>query len=75
MTPKTVFGKPSIEVPLVHLPVFIQRFCSRCLRVVISKSMRLRAAAADHKIFEKSTDHYFPEIFHYLNTGWDEAVR
>ena len=69
MTPKTVFGKPSIESPLVHLPVFIQRFMLRCLlRVVIGKYEDYGLPKPDHKIFEKHPT-ISTEIFHYLKHG------
>ncbi|MEO6656343.1 MAG: NAD(P)-binding domain-containing protein [Pyrinomonadaceae bacterium] len=69
MTPKTVFGKPSIESPLVHLPVFIQRFLLRVLlRVVIGKYEDYGLPRPDHKIFEKHPT-ISTEIFHYLKHG------
>ena len=69
MTPKTVFGKPSIESPLVHLPVFIQRFLLRCLlRVVVGKYSDYGLPRPDHKIFEKHPT-ISTEIFHYLKHG------
>ncbi len=69
MTPKTVFGKPSIESPLVHLPVFIQRFLLRCLlRIVIGKYEDYGLPKPDHKIFEKHPT-ISTEIFHYLKHG------
>lgn len=69
MTPKTVFGKPSIESPLVHLPVFIQRILLRCLlRVVIGRYEDYGLPRPDHKIFEKHPT-ISTEIFHYLKHG------
>ena len=69
MTPKTVFGKPSIESPLVHLPVFLQRFLLRgLLRVVIGKYEDYGLPKPDHKIFEKHPT-ISTEIFHYLKHG------
>lgn len=69
MTPKTVFGKPSIESPLVHLPIFIQRFLLRCLlRVVVGKYEDYGLPRPDHKIFEKHPT-ISTEIFHYLKHG------
>ena len=69
MTPKTVFGKPSIESPLVHLPVFIQRFLLRgLLRVIVGKYSDYGLPQPDHKIFEKHPT-ISTEIFHYLKHG------
>ncbi|MFM9904581.1 MAG: flavin-containing monooxygenase [Pyrinomonadaceae bacterium] len=69
MTPKTVFGKPSIESPLVHLPVFIQRLLLRLLlRVVVGKYSDYGLPEPDHKIFEKHPT-ISTEIFHYLKHG------
>lgn len=69
MTPKTVFGKPSIESPLVHLPVFLQRFLLRgLLRVVVGKYSDYGLPNPDHKIFEKHPT-ISTEIFHYLKHG------
>ena len=69
MTPKTVFGKPSIESRLVHLPVFLQRFLLRfLLRVVIGKYSDYGLPKPDHKIFEKHPT-ISTEIFHYLKHG------
>ena len=69
MTPKTVFGKPSIESPLVHLPVAIQRLLLRILlRVVVGKYSDYGLPQPDHKIFEKHPT-ISTEIFHYLKHG------
>ena len=69
MTPKTVFGKPSIESPLVHLPIFIQRFLLRgLLRIVVGKYEDYGLPKPDHKIFEKHPT-ISTEIFHYLKHG------
>ena len=69
MTPKTVFGKPSIESPLVHLPVPIQRLLLRVLlRVVVGKYSDYGLPKPDHKIFEKHPT-ISTEIFHYLKHG------
>lgn len=69
MTPKTVFGKPSIESPLVHLPVSVQRFLLRILlRVVVGKYEDYGLPRPDHKIFEKHPT-ISTEIFHYLKHG------
>lgn len=69
MTPKTVFGKPSIESPLVHLPIAIQRLLLRfLLRVVIGKYSDYGLPKPDHKIFEKHPT-ISTEIFHYLKHG------
>lgn len=69
MTPKTVFGKPSIESPLMHLPVSIQRFLLRSLlRVVVGKYSDYGLPRPDHKIFEKHPT-ISTEIFHYLKHG------
>ncbi|MEO6051858.1 MAG: NAD(P)-binding domain-containing protein [Pyrinomonadaceae bacterium] len=69
MTPKTVFGKPSIESPLVHLPVFLQRFLLRgLLRIVVGKYEDYGLPRPDHKIFEKHPT-ISTEIFHYLKHG------
>ena len=69
MTPKTVFGKPSIESPLVHLPVAIQRLLLKVLlRVVVGKYEYYGLPKPDHKIFEKHPT-INTEIFHYLKHG------
>ena len=69
MTPKTVFGKPSIESPLVHLPVAIQRLLLRILlRVIVGKYSDYGLPQPDHKIFEKHPT-ISTEIFHYLKHG------
>ncbi|MEP6946083.1 MAG: NAD(P)/FAD-dependent oxidoreductase, partial [Acidobacteriota bacterium] len=69
MTPKTVFGKPSIESPLVQLPVFMQRLLLRIvLRVVVGKYEDYGLPRPDHKIFEKHPT-ISTEIFHYLKHG------
>ncbi len=69
MTPKTVFGKPSIESPLMHLPISIQRFLLRgLLRVVVGKYSDYGLPKPDHKIFEKHPT-ISTEIFHYLKHG------
>ena len=69
MTPKTVFGKPSIESPLMHLPLSIQRLLLRLLlRVVIGKYEDYGLPKPDHKIFEKHPT-ISTEIFHYLKHG------
>jgi len=69
MTPKTVFGKPSIESPLMGLPLFVQRFLLRCLlRVVVGKYEDYGLPRPDHKIFEKHPT-ISTEIFHYLKHG------
>ena len=69
MTPKTVFGKPSIESPLMHLPVSIQRLLLRLLlRVVVGKYEGYGLPRPDHKIFEKHPT-ISTEIFHYLKHG------
>lgn len=69
MTPKTVFGKPAIESPLVHLPVFLQRILLRGpLRVIVGKYSDYGLPQPDHKIFEKHPT-ISTEIFHYLKHG------
>ncbi len=69
MTPKTVFGKPSIESPLVHLPIFLQRFLLRgLLRVIVGKYEDYGLPRPDHKIFERHPT-ISTEIFHYLKHG------
>ncbi|MEP6788125.1 MAG: NAD(P)-binding domain-containing protein [Acidobacteriota bacterium] len=69
MTPKTVFGKPSIESPLMHLPLSIQRLLLRILlRVVVGKYEDYGLPRPDHKIFEKHPT-ISTEIFHYLKHG------
>ena len=69
MTPKTVFGKPSIESPLMHLPLSLQRLLLRVLlRVVIGKYEDYGLPRPDHKIFEKHPT-ISTEIFHYLKHG------
>ncbi len=69
MTPKTVFGKPSIESPLMQLPVFIQRALLRVLlRVVVGRYEDYGLPRPDHKIFEKHPT-ISTEIFHYLKHG------
>lgn len=69
MTPKTVFGKPSIESPLVHLPVSVQRFLLKILlRVVVGRYEDYGLPRPDHKIFEKHPT-ISTEIFHYLKHG------
>ena len=69
MTPKTIFGKPSIESPLVHLPVPIQRLAIRAiLRIVIGRYQDYGLPTPDHKIFEKHPT-ISTEIFHYLKHG------
>ncbi|MEO7673594.1 MAG: NAD(P)-binding domain-containing protein [Pyrinomonadaceae bacterium] len=69
MTPKTVFGKPSIESPLMHLPLRVQRLLLRLfLRVVVGKYKDYGLPKPDHKIFEKHPT-ISTEIFHYLKHG------
>jgi hypothetical protein len=69
MTPKTVFGKPMIESPLMQLPVSIQRLLMRViLRVVVGKYQDYGLPIPDHKIFEKHPT-ISTEIFHYLKHG------
>jgi cation diffusion facilitator CzcD-associated flavoprotein CzcO len=69
MTPKTVFGKPAIESPLMGLPVSIQRFLLRILlRVVVGKYEDYGLPKPDHRIFEKHPT-ISTEIFHYLKHG------
>ncbi len=69
MTPKIVFGKPSIESPLMHLPLFLQRPLLRLLlRVVVGKYSDYGLPKPDHKIFEKHPT-ISTEIFHYLKHG------
>ncbi len=69
MTPKTVFGKPSIESPLMHLPLPLQRLLLRILlRVVVGKYEDYGLPRPDHKIFEKHPT-ISTEIFHYLKHG------
>ncbi len=69
MTPKTVFGKPSIESPLMGLPISLQRFLLRALlRVVVGKYEDYGLPKPDHKIFEKHPT-ISTEIFHYLKHG------
>ncbi len=69
MTPKTVFGKPAIESPLMFLPLFVQRFLLRLLlRVTVGKYENYGLPKPDHKIFEKHPT-ISTEIFHYLKHG------
>lgn len=69
MTPKTVFGKPAIESPLLHTPIFIQRLLLRgLLRVVVGRYEDYGLPKPDHKIFEHHPT-INTEIFHYLKHG------
>jgi hypothetical protein len=69
MTPKTVFGKPSIESPLMALPVSVQRLLLRILlRVIVGKYEDYGLPRPDHRIFEKHPT-ISTEIFHYLKHG------
>lgn len=69
MTPKTVFGKPSIESPLIVLPLSIQRILLKILlRVVVGKYSDYGLPKPDHKIFEKHPT-ISTEIFYYLKHG------
>ena len=69
MTPKIIFGKPSIESPLMHLPVSFQRLLLRVLlRVVVGKYSDYGLPKPDHKIFERHPT-ISTEIFHYLKHG------
>lgn len=68
-TPKTVFGKPAIESPLMSLPLFLQRALLRVLlRIVIGTYRDYGLPKPDHKIFEKHPS-INTEIFHYLKPG------
>lgn len=69
MTPKSIFGKPSIESPLMHLPLPVQRLLLRLLlRVVVGRYEDYGLPRPDHKIFEKHPT-ISTEIFHYLKHG------
>lgn len=69
MTPKTVFGKPSIESPIMHLPLPVQRLLlGVLLRIVVGKYQDYGLPKPDHKIFEKHPT-ISTEIFHYLKHG------
>ncbi len=69
MTPKSIFGKPSIESPLMHLPLSVQRLLLRLLlRVVVGRYEDYGLPRPDHKIFEKHPT-ISTEIFHYLKHG------
>ena len=69
MMPKTFLGKPSIESPLMQMPMSIQRLILRgLLRIVIGKYKHYGLPQPDHKIFEKHPT-ISTEIFHYLKHG------
>ena len=67
--PKTMLGKPVVESPLMHVPVFFQRLLLRVLlRVVVGRYADYGLPKPDHKIFEKHPT-ISTEILHYLKHG------
>ncbi|MEQ1920884.1 MAG: NAD(P)-binding domain-containing protein [Pyrinomonadaceae bacterium] len=67
--PKTLLGKPSIESPVMHTPVWLQRLLLRgILKIVIGKYKHYGLPKPDHRIFEKHPT-ISTEIFHYLKHG------
>jgi uncharacterized NAD(P)/FAD-binding protein YdhS len=67
--PKTLFGKPAVESPVLFLPVSIQRLLLKfILRIVVGKYENYGLPEPDHSIF----DHHptiSSEILHYLKHG------
>jgi len=67
--PKTLFGKPTAESPLVYFPVSIQRFFLKLsLRVALGKYEDYGLPRPDHKIFEHHPT-LNSELLHYLKHG------
>ncbi len=67
--PKTLFGKPTAESPLVYFPVAVQRFFLKLsLRVVLGKYEDYGLPRPDHKIFEHHPT-LNSELLHYLKHG------
>ena len=67
--PKTVMGKPSVESPIMHFPIAIQRALLRLLlRLVVGKYSDYGLPTPDHKIFEKHPT-ISTEVLHYLKHG------
>lgn len=67
--PKTIFGKPSVESPIIALPLFVQRALLKfMLRIVIGKYEDYGLPTPDHKIFEHHPT-ISSEILHYLKHG------
>jgi hypothetical protein len=67
--PKTLLGKPIVESPVMHLPVWTQRLILRALiRLVVGRYEDYGLPRPDHKIFEKHPT-ISTEILHYLKHG------
>jgi cation diffusion facilitator CzcD-associated flavoprotein CzcO len=67
--PKTLLGKPIVESPVMHLPVWLQRLILRGLiRVVVGRYEDYGLPRPDHKIFEKHPT-ISTEVLHYLKHG------
>lgn len=67
--PKTVFGRPSVELMKPWLPVFAQRLMIRFfLRIIVGRYEDYGLPTPDHRIFEAHPS-ISTEVFHYLKHG------
>ncbi len=73
MMPKTLFGRPSVELLSPWMPVVLQRLMLRVLlRVVVGRYRDYGLPEPDHKLFEAHPT-VSTEVFHYLKHGRIEA--
>ena len=69
MMPKTLFGRPTVELMNPWMPVWAQRLMIRAmLRVVVGRYADYGLPEPDHRIFEAHPT-VSTEVFHYLKHG------
>ncbi len=67
--PKTLFGRPSVELLQPWMPVFAQRWVLRALvRVAVGRYVDYGLPEPDHALFEAHPS-ISTEVFHYLKHG------
>lgn len=67
--PKTVFGRPLMDLPIWNLPVFMQRLILRSIvRVMIGDYRKYGLQAPSHKLFERHPTYGF-EALGYIQQG------
>ena len=67
--PKSVFGRPSVELIAGWIPVWVQRLAARLLvRIVLGSYADYGLPEPDHKVYEAHPT-VNSEVFHYLQHG------